>query len=267
VAQVDEQHLGAIRVGNAATYTVASAPDKTFEAEVYQISPTANVQTLTFNVILLPKDNSAKLVPGETVSLNVVTSKIPKALMIPSSAIVNQNGHPQVFIINDKSVVSLKDVQLGYSDGAETQIVKGLKEGQNVVTMGQTFLGTGDKVQIDTGEEAKTDEAGEEGDKGEKAAGDGKAAANGAAGDKASGGAKAGGGANAGNGANAGGAKAGNGGAKAGNGANANRGNGNNQQQAGTGQKQPAKGKAKPDGDNAANDAGASQKPQGGNQN
>jgi multidrug efflux pump subunit AcrA (membrane-fusion protein) len=161
-AQVDQQHLGAIRSGNAASFTLASAPDQTFNAKVEQVSPTANVQTLTFNVLFAPTDKTVTLIPGETVSLEVVTRNIPKALMIPTSAIVNLNGHPQVFVINDKSVVSLKDIDIGYSDGAETQVTKGLKEGQNVVTMGQTFLGTGDKVQIST--DADTTEGDAEGE-------------------------------------------------------------------------------------------------------
>jgi hypothetical protein len=161
-AQVDQQHVGAIRGGNAASFTLASAPDQTFNAKVEQVSPTANVQTLTFNVLFAPTDQNVTLIPGETVSLEVVTRNIPKALMIPTSAIVNLNGHPQVFVINDKSVVSLKDIDIGYSDGAETQVTKGLKEGQNVVTMGQTFLGTGDKVQISADED--TTEGDGEGD-------------------------------------------------------------------------------------------------------
>jgi RND family efflux transporter MFP subunit len=149
-AKVDEQHLGAIRTGDEAEYTLPSMPGQTYKAKVYQISPTSDTQTLTFNVVLIPEKQDG-LVPGETVSLDVVTARIPDALMIPSAAIVNINGHPQVFVVDAGKTARLRDVQTGYTDGSGTQIVKGLAEGDTVVTMGQTFLADGDKVKTDSG--------------------------------------------------------------------------------------------------------------------
>lgn len=149
-AQVDEQHLGAIRVGDEAVFSVASDPAHTYKAKVMQISPTADTQSLSFNVVLVPEDATLPLIPGETVSIQVAVQDIPDALMIPEAAIVNQNGHTQVFVVKANGIVALKDVTTGYSNGAQTQITTGLTPQDKVVTMGQTYLATGDHVKVST---------------------------------------------------------------------------------------------------------------------
>ena len=145
-APVAEQDLGLIHPGEVATiYSPGGAGS--VPASVSTVAPAANPSSLTFGVTLTPTSDPPWLVPGEAVTAAVVTGRSAGAVLVPSSALVSINGHPQVFVVHTDHTVSLVDVTPGISDGTTTAVA-GLAAGSEVVTLGQTYLAPGDRVRV-----------------------------------------------------------------------------------------------------------------------
>lgn len=146
-ATLDQQQLGAIRPGDTVNFTLPSNPNQAEVGTVYSVSPTANVQTLSFTVTILPKGSVTGMAAGETAQAQIVTHTLPHALLIPTAAISMNHATPQVYVVENHRAV-LKNITTGAVDGTMTQVTSGLSAGQQVVTMGQTFLASGDRVTV-----------------------------------------------------------------------------------------------------------------------
>jgi RND family efflux transporter MFP subunit len=145
-APVAESDLGLIHLGEAATISSPSGGGSV-PASVSTVAPTGNPSSLTFGVTISPVSDPPWLVPGEAVTAAVVTGRRAGAVLVPSSAVVSINGHPQVFVVHADHAVSLVDVTPGISDGTTTAVA-GLGAGSEVVTLGQTYLAPGDRVRV-----------------------------------------------------------------------------------------------------------------------
>ena len=143
---VAEQDLGLIHPGEAATIS-SPGGGGSVPASVSTVAPAANPSSLTFGVTLSPTSDPSWLVPGEAVTAAVVTGRSAGAVLVPSSAVVSINGHPQVFVVHADHTVGLVDVTPGISDGTTTAVA-GLGAGSEVVTLGQTYLAPGDRVRV-----------------------------------------------------------------------------------------------------------------------
>ena len=150
VADVDEADIGDVKEGERVTFTVDAYPDDTFEGEVKQVRQEA---TTTNNVVTYEVDISApnadlKLKPGLTANVTIYTAERKGVLSVPSKAlrftpqketvgkmkIVDvANAKNKVWTIEGNSIVAHK-VNIGMTDGTNTQIVGGIAEGTKVVT-------------------------------------------------------------------------------------------------------------------------------------
>lgn len=99
-APVSQASLSLVRKGETATVSLLGAPT-TLPAAVTAVSPSASPSSLTFDVTISPVSPPPTwLHPGEAATVAVVTSTTPTAVLVPSSSIVDLNGHPQVFVVN-----------------------------------------------------------------------------------------------------------------------------------------------------------------------
>ncbi|PVY37316.1 efflux RND transporter periplasmic adaptor subunit [Pontibacter virosus] len=88
-----------------------------------------------------------RLVPGMTVSLNVLNQDLGEQIVIPFKAVTEQLGEYYVYVVQGDSVVQ-QNVQLGTRVAADIVVREGLKEGQQIVTEGIQRLRQGAKVQL-----------------------------------------------------------------------------------------------------------------------
>jgi multidrug efflux pump subunit AcrA (membrane-fusion protein) len=75
--------------------------------------------------------------PGMTANMTIKVAEKKNVLVVPSGAIINKNGKHIVKVINDskKKTFTEVEVEVGLSaDGGLTEIISGLKDGQEVVT-------------------------------------------------------------------------------------------------------------------------------------
>jgi HlyD family secretion protein len=133
-AQVNENDMANVRVGEAALVTPSGYPDLRLAGKVTQIDLHAavvnNVSVFTATIEVPNRDG--KLLWGMNADAEISVLSLTNVLTLPSSAIKTANGVPQVTILDEGKLVSW-DIQTGPSDGSRTQVVAGLDEGQLVV--------------------------------------------------------------------------------------------------------------------------------------
>lgn len=150
VADVDEADIGDVKEGERVTFTVDAYPDDTFEGEVKQVRQEATTtnNVMTYEVVISAPNADLKLKPGLTANVTIYTAERKGVLSVPSKAlrftpqketvgkmkIVDvANAKNKVWTIEGNSIVAHK-VNIGMTDGTNTQIVGGIAEGTKVVT-------------------------------------------------------------------------------------------------------------------------------------
>lgn len=150
VADVDEADIGDVKEGERVTFTVDAYPDDTFEGKVKQVRQEATTtnNVVTYEVVISAPNADLKLKPGLTANVTIYTAERKGVLSVPSKAlrfipqketvgkmkIVDAaNAKNKVWTIEGNSIVAHK-VNIGMTDGTNTQIVGGIAEGTKVIT-------------------------------------------------------------------------------------------------------------------------------------
>jgi len=147
---ISESDIGAIRTGQAVTFSVDAFPDRSFRGQVKQVrqSPQTVQNVVTFDAVVSVDNWDLALKPGMTASLIIITDHETDVLRVPSQAlrfepkdalagrIVPQGpdgNHAHVWVERN-SELSMISVKTGISDGSYTAIDDGsLQAGDRVV--------------------------------------------------------------------------------------------------------------------------------------
>ncbi len=134
VAKVPESDIGRIKTGQEATIRVDAFPDRRFQATVNKISPRAikNNNVTSFEVKLLLNNRPDDLRIGMTSDINFQTGPTKLNTLIPTVAIVTEQGKAGVLVIGKNNQPKFKKVELGTSSGSKTAIISGLNPGEKV---------------------------------------------------------------------------------------------------------------------------------------
>ena len=130
----DRSDIGRIKTGQEATIRVDAFPDKRFKAVVSKISPSAikNNNVTSFEVTLLLSNKPEDLRLGMTSDINFQTGATKINTLIPTVAIVTEEGKAGVLVVGSNNQPTFKKVELGTSSGSKTAIISGLEPGEKV---------------------------------------------------------------------------------------------------------------------------------------
>ena len=134
VAKVPENDIGRIRIGQSATVRVDAFPDQRFPARVRDIAPRAEKtdNVISFEVELTLIDPPPTLRIGMTVDVDFQTGRTAESTLVPTVAIVTENGQPGVLLVDKDNQPRFQAVELGASSGSQSAILSGVKPGSRV---------------------------------------------------------------------------------------------------------------------------------------
>jgi len=104
----------------------------------------ATTGTIRLKSVFANTDN--KLWPGQFVNARLLLGTIPQALSVPSVAVQRGPNGLYVFVVKPDNSAALQPVEVQQDDGAFAVVTKGLDEGVQVVTNGQSRLQNGTRV-------------------------------------------------------------------------------------------------------------------------
>lgn len=136
--KVPESDVGKIFVGMPARIGVESFRDEKFSGRVSRISPLGKEQdnVTSFEVEVVIDNDTHKLKTGMTANAEIVLEEHKKTLLIPESTIVyGEKGETSVDVPDAGAEGGKKKVAIktGISNGVNTEVLEGLKEGDAVV--------------------------------------------------------------------------------------------------------------------------------------
>ena len=152
LAKVDETDIGAVKVGQQATFTVDAFGDRKFNATVSKISQTdtsntwnihsssnsssssSSASVIYYYVTLNVDDPEGILLPAMTARLDISTARREKALSVPITALKTDKTGTYVILVKDNGETENRYVTLGIYADEYVEILDGLNEG-DVISM------------------------------------------------------------------------------------------------------------------------------------
>ena len=154
--KLPQQQLASIANGQSVNLTTDSFPGITFVGKINAIDPRVDASTRNFQAEATVPNPDRKLVPGMFTRVAVIAGDAKKYLTLPQTAITYNPYGATVFVAQKKPGGSDKDlvaqqsfVTLGPTRGDQVAVLKGVQEGELVVTSGQMKLINGVPLIID----------------------------------------------------------------------------------------------------------------------
>lgn len=109
-----------------------------------QIDPTTGTVKLRADF----DNRNGELFPNQFVNARLLVEEKTGVTLVPSAAVQRNSQLTYVYLVKPDSTVTIKDVTLGTSEGDDSEVVSGLKPGDQVVMTGVDKLQEGSKVRV-----------------------------------------------------------------------------------------------------------------------
>ena len=136
---VPEREFRQIAAGQPVYIEVDALTDASVVASVTRVSPIVDPETGTFKITIELDGTVEGIKPGMFGRMNIVYDKHENALQVPRSAIIETASDTSVFVVEDEIGVR-KTVETGFSGNGMVEIISGLGDGENVITVGHVGL-------------------------------------------------------------------------------------------------------------------------------
>jgi multidrug efflux system membrane fusion protein len=153
---VTEKDSAQLKVGQTVRIAVDAYPGRTFEGKITTIEPQIATETRNIRVQATIQNPDKILKPGMFATTTIVLPDNPPVVTVPETAVDYTLYGDSVYLLNEKKgedgktslSVTRTFVQTGKRIEGRAEILKGLKEGDRVVAVGQLKLQSGSAVTI-----------------------------------------------------------------------------------------------------------------------
>ena len=145
-ADIYENELPWVAVGNEVEMTLASVPGRVFKGALSYIYPYAQSQTRTTRVRLVFDNADMALRPEMLADISIKANTQPDAIVIPSEAVIRSGNRAQVFVVRSPGKFEPRIVQLGIDSQGEVAVLSGVSAGEEVVTSSQFLVDSESKL-------------------------------------------------------------------------------------------------------------------------
>jgi membrane fusion protein (multidrug efflux system) len=154
--KLPQQQLAMIAIGQSVNLTLDAFPGVKFVGKINAIDPRVDSGTRNFQAEATVPNSEQKLLPGMFTRVAVIAGDVKHYLTLPQTAITYNPYGATVFLAHKKPGASDKDliaqqsfVTLGPTRGDQVAVLKGVSEGDMVVTSGQLKLINGAPLIVD----------------------------------------------------------------------------------------------------------------------
>ncbi len=144
-AKVSEEHYSDLKVGQQATVRFLGLGSQEYGASITKILPTADPATQRYTVQLNVDIDPARLAPGLTGEVSIITGVRENTLIIPRRALFGESVYA---VANGR--VELRKVKLGFTSLYAVEVLSGLEAGELVIVDQLERYRVGDRVRTQT---------------------------------------------------------------------------------------------------------------------
>jgi len=156
---VPQQSVDQLRLGQAVNVKVDAFKDQTFSGEISAINPKVETSSRNVQIRAALKNPDHKLLPGMYATVDIATGEPKNYITLPQTAITYNPYGDTVYVVvdgkgndaNGKPQLTARQtfVTTGATRGDQVAVLKGVADGDMVVTAGQIKLHNGSAVLID----------------------------------------------------------------------------------------------------------------------
>lgn len=136
---VPERQYRKIKSGQPVGIEIDALPGERIIASVTRVSPIVDPDTGTFKISIEIRDQAQRVKPGMFGRIAIVYDQRSNALKIPRTALIEGAAGTSVFVVED-GVAKRRRVETGYSDRGMVEILTGLEDDDEIITLGQVGL-------------------------------------------------------------------------------------------------------------------------------
>jgi RND family efflux transporter MFP subunit len=145
VVALPETWLGEARQA-AATIRLWSDRDRSFQAQLRELSPQADPATRTFAARFTILDADDSVAFGLTATVVLERRREAPVARLPLSAVLNRGTGPRVYVVDHNDSLALRPVTVSAFTGDAALITSGVNDGERIVTLGVQTLEAGLRV-------------------------------------------------------------------------------------------------------------------------
>jgi membrane fusion protein, copper/silver efflux system len=139
-AEVPETAAAEVRPGNVVQARAPALPGSVFKGRVSAILPDVNATTRTLKARIELANAGGRLVPGMFATIDFEPTHRKDAVLVPSEAVIRTGKRTVVIVAQAKGRFAPVDVETGIESQGQTEIRKGVHDGDSVVVSGQFLI-------------------------------------------------------------------------------------------------------------------------------
>lgn len=148
--QVGEANIAKLKLADEMEVAIPAVGGE-YTGVITAIAPQIDAMTKAYPVTLRVENADRAVKGGMYAEIGLVVESRDDAIVIPQSAILEQDREQVVFVV-ENGVAKMKAVQVGLTLGNEAEITAGLSVGEQVIVEGQYAVQDGSKVVATRGE-------------------------------------------------------------------------------------------------------------------
>src|SRR5438093_3777072 len=135
-------------LGTMASARLYGRQDQMYQARLRQLSVAADPASRTFEARYVLEGEAASAPLGSTVTITLLTKQTSgnQSVLVPVGAVYDRGGGPGVWVVDDKSEVNFRPVQIDSIGQEEVVVSHGVQAGEMVVALGAHLLHEGQVV-------------------------------------------------------------------------------------------------------------------------
>lgn len=145
-SNVPERDIAVLENGLKADVSLVAYKNEIFSAHVIRVSPIVDEVSRTKEIYLAFDTDDSRINAGMYSKIKLYTRTHENAIVIPYDAVLTQDNQTYVYIVQDDSSVTVRNVELGVNVDGDVEILSGLSFGEKVVVSGTQSLSEGAKI-------------------------------------------------------------------------------------------------------------------------
>lgn len=145
---IPESEYAGVKEGNGAKVTVSVYPERSWEGKLRSLAREISPQSRSYPAEIHIRNRDRILDPGLTAKVRLLLRTHSDAVVVPTSAILNEGKTNYVMVTHNPGTASKRIVQTGPSSTAETVIRGGLKPGERLIVEGHQLVRENTPIQV-----------------------------------------------------------------------------------------------------------------------
>jgi membrane fusion protein (multidrug efflux system) len=155
---VPQQAVAQVRIGQSVAVKIDAYKDQTFPGEITALNPKVDASSRNVQIRATLKNPDHKLLPGMYATVDISTGAPQNYITLPQTAITYNPYGDTVYVVDGKGadadgkahlIARQTFVTTGPTRGDQVAVLKGVNDGDTIVTAGQIKLHNGSLVMID----------------------------------------------------------------------------------------------------------------------